>query len=162
MGRGVKGYLERGLVGDGNDSDIARVGLAQIAGQGQEAAARAGLEYKMADLQRLAEREQAVQAAYGEQYRAGVQTDSQMRALAAQAASGDQEAKRAYDQLVASLGEGEASRRLGQGTDYYNLLGNLYTGGENRKQQGEKPSYLDSMLRNTNVSVNPFSLMGGG
>lgn len=164
LGRGVKGYMERGIAGDGNDSDITRVGLAQIAGQGQEAAARAGLDYRMADLQRLAERESALRAAYGEQYRAGVQTDSQMRDLAARAASGDMQAKQAYDfenmrredaqrQLLAQTGEGEASRRLNQNTSYYQLLADLFTGGETRKQAGEKPSYLDDLLRNVNVSL---------
>ena len=179
MGRGVKGYLGRGLAGDGADSDITRIGLAQIAGQGQEAGARATLDYRGKELDRVGAREEAARGAYGERYRAGVATDSQMRQIAAQAAAGDQNAalqvdsqmrelaaraaegdKNAADELArwkiqmqGTLGENQANRNLSRDTSYYDLLANLYTGGANRQQAGEKGGYLDSMLRNINLSV---------
>ena len=163
-GTKVGEFLRRNLVGDGNDSDVARVGVAQVAQQGQEAGARAALDYQGQDLQRLAAKEAELRGAYGKQYQTATATDTQMRELAARAAQGDQQAAIDYEKLKiqtkASLGEEQAKRVYGRSADYMKILSDLYTGGASRQQAGEKGSYVDTLLRNTNVSVNPFALVG--
>lgn len=165
-GRVVGKYLRSNLYGDGFDSDVARVGIAQAGQQGQEAAAGAALQYRGADLDRLSAREAAQREAYGQKYSADVNTDTQMRQLAAAAAQGDQAAADALAKFKATaqigLGESEVARKYAGEQDYYNLVAGLYSGGAQRQLSGATPSYLDDMLRNTNISVNPFALAGAG
>lgn len=84
FGQGIYDYFGRGLFDptSGGDSTVARTGLATLAAEGARTAAGARTQLGMADIERQAAREAAMQQAYGQRYAAGEQQDAAARSMA--------------------------------------------------------------------------------
>ncbi len=99
FGKDLSSYFGRGLIdpGRGAGSDIASVGLAQVAASGAQTAADARTRLALGDIERLGAREEAERGAFGDYFKSAMSTDQQTRELTARAAAGDRDA---YMQLV--------------------------------------------------------------
>lgn len=117
MGTGTGGYLRRGLISPqsgGVSSDIASSGLASIASRGAQRAGDIRLQYGLADLDRLKQRENALQNAYATQY--GTET---------------------------SLAQNYANLLNSRDLGYAGQLSGLYTSGQSANVAGRQPGLWD-------------------
>jgi len=129
-------FLDRGMAGPGQMSDIEAVGLAQARGSGEEAMNRARLTAYQSELDRQKARETNVAEAYKTRYGAGVEKGTQERQIAAAGAQGDVDT---YAKLLGIDQQTAATLialQKSSGLDLAKLLSSLYT--EERALAGGK------------------------
>lgn len=71
-------FLDRGLGGPGQISDIEAIGLAQVGAEGGRKKASARSNYALAELGRVKAREEAAREAFSTRYKAGVNREQQL------------------------------------------------------------------------------------
>jgi len=129
--------LDRGLGGPGMGSDIEQAGIGQAAATGAETKAGARTQYQLADLNRLKERESAVNNAYNTRYLQGADLYKTLLGL-----------QTGRDESYANLLN---SRDLARATGQSSAYGTQVQGALNNYT----PSIFDEILRNIQVNVSP-------
>jgi hypothetical protein len=128
-------FLDRGIGGPGAISDIEGNALAQVRSAGAENRTKTTSGFLLDELNRLTQKEQALQGAYTSRYNADV-SGASGAAAAVNAATGQQ----------ATLSN---AREMGTAQ----LEADLFNTGANRQDATKKNSYLEDFLRNINVSL---------
>lgn len=106
-------FLDRGLGGPAQISDIEAAGLGDLGAGAVKAKSAARLDYANSELARQKAQEDAVNAAYGAKYNAGVATDTQNKNIAGQGALQQQQL---YEDLLKSGNTTEAANTANQNT----------------------------------------------
>ncbi len=88
-GEAEAGFAERGLLGGGKESDIARNALAQLESGGLDRTAAARLGFAGRELDRVRGREEAERGAFGARFAGGLQSDLNLQNLFGQGALQD-------------------------------------------------------------------------
>ena len=125
LGGAKSDYLDRGLGGPGQMSDIESIGLAQVRGEGQKLKKNAATQLALDRAKRLSD-------AYSTRYGAGVSADTQVRGI-----------NDSRSQLYANLlNQRDLARASG------------LTGIAANQAQAYKPGIFEDILRNVRVGVN--------
>lgn len=125
-------FLDRGLGGPGQISDIEANAIAQNRSMADRTRTGARVDTVGKGLDRLA-------TAYGQRYATGASN------AATDAAT--------YNDLLKSGNLAYANLASGRETDYAKILSDLYSGGEKNKIDTMQPGYLDSFLRNIKLGI---------
>ena len=123
-------FADRGLARPGQSSDITAEGVGVAFGKGSEAAAGARSQLYLSELARQQAREKALMDAYSTRY---------------------SDAAKTYPDLLGTQAKLKTSRDLGYGE----IMADLYSDAEKRRQDGKKNPIYEDILRNSQISVSP-------
>jgi hypothetical protein len=168
VAQAARGYYDRGLIqpGAGVSSDIAAIGLQNAANEGARRAADVRSTANLADVERLAQRESDLRNLYSSRYGAGVNADTQGRALAAQAAAGNQgnylDLLKLGTQLTNQNRNSYADILNNRDLAYATGQAGLYNAAAQRELQGTQPGFLQNFFGSYANSLGQSAGGGGG
>lgn len=136
-------FLERGLGGPAQMSNIESSGLGQVYGEGNKAKTTAALEYKLRELERQRDKETALRSAYGTRYGAGVSSDTQGRDISSRGALADQA-------MYADLLKSSTSLNQQGGLEWAKLMAELARSGAG--YQNERDMLLAQLLNSRDLA----------
>ncbi len=156
-------FLDRGLSGPGMASDIEGNALAEAYGLGDKNKSTARLDYAGKELDRLKAAEDARRAAATARYETAGAQDTQENQTRAAGAQADVAGRQARDLSYADILKGgsdnssQALQLLAQLINQRDLgkagqATSLFNAGQQNQAATKTPSYLDSILRNIQVS----------
>lgn len=138
-------FLDRGLGGPGQVSDIEANAIAQNRADANKNRTGARLSYANSELERLKNKENQVVGAYGDRY------DTTNKNLTTDANT--------FNDLLKTGNLGYADTVKDRQSLIAKLMTDLYTGGAKNQIDTAQPGYLDNILRNVKLSV-PLPIPG--